>query len=194
MNCGQSPILCKIVINFLTSRSMSIKMNGVLSQRKMIPAGVPQGSCFSDILFLAYINDMPKHPGIFKSQFADDSLFYRTHNNCKLAAKTLNSYLRRITEFFTCWKLSICERKSEIINIVGKCSDANRKLRADAKKMVVKINDKTIPTVNSLRYLGQWFSKNASTKNHIDKAINKANITTSKLRHLLRSTKITCNV
>jgi len=194
MNLGLSPLLCKIIKSFLDGRSMSVAMNGVSSRRQIIRAGVPQGSCVSDILFLAYINDMPSHPGIKKSQFADDSLFYRTHKDCKLATKTFNSFLGRVSDYFKCWKLVICEKKSQMLNIIGRCSDTSRQLRSNAKKMNVHINGKNVEVVDSLRYLGQWFNKNAAAVCHIDKAICKANVATSKLRHLLRSNKISCNI
>lgn len=77
-----------------------------------------------------------------------------------------------------------------MLNIVGRYTDTNRRLRSDAKKMEVTINNTTIEKVDSMRYLGQWFMKNASAKSHIDKVLNKSNIATSKLRHLLRSSRI----
>lgn len=81
-----------------------------------------------------------------------------------------------------------------MLNVVGRCADTNRRLRSDTKKMEVKTNDLSIQKVDSLRYLGQWFCKNGSAKIHIEMAVKKSNIETSKLRHLLRSTHISGEV
>lgn len=190
MNFGLKPQLCKLIQSYLADRSMSVRMNGVFSARKNINAGVPQGSCVSDILFLAYINDIPSHPGINKSQFADDSLFYRTHKDPWLAQQTFNSYLQKVYDFFSCWKMKICEKKSQFLNVVGRCSDTGSRLRSKAKKMELKINNKKIEKVTSLRYLGMWFQQNATTKTHLDKTINKSNVVKSKIQHLLRNNRI----
>lgn len=157
-------------------------------------ACVPQDSCISDVLFLVYINDMPNHPGINKSQFADDSLFLRSHKNTRLAKRRFQSYLDRVCQFFKCWKMSICERKSRMINIIGLCTDTSYSLRKSTKEVEVKINGTKIESVKQMRYLGLWFSNNTSMKAHVDNAIRKSNIVVSKIRHLLRSAQINCNV
>lgn len=56
--------------------------------------------------------------------------------------------------------------------------------------MELKINNKKIEKVSSLKYLGMWFQENATSKTHLDKAINKSNVVKSKIHHLLRNNRI----
>lgn len=164
MLSGLSPVLCKIIQSFLADRLIDPFRSNQMECFHIAKTSVQarhKGVVFPTFYYLAYINDMPTHPGNNKPQFADDSLFYRTHRVCKLASKTFDSYFHRIAEFFNRWILDICERKSEMLNIVGRCTDTNRRLRSDAKTMQVTINKKKMEKVDSMRYLGQWFMKNS---------------------------------
>ena len=46
--------------SYLSNRVQYCRVNGVHSQIENIDIGVPQGSCFSPLLFLVYINDLPR--------------------------------------------------------------------------------------------------------------------------------------
>lgn len=58
--------------------------------------------------------------------------------------------MRRIFEFL---KMSICEKKSQFLNIIGRCA-ANT---TNVKETKIVINDKEIDKVKSIRYLGLWY-------------------------------------
>lgn len=52
--------LVKMIKSYLTERTFRVKVHGTLSEEKNIEAGVPQGGILSSILFLCYINDIPR--------------------------------------------------------------------------------------------------------------------------------------
>ena len=63
--------------SYLTTRTQSICVNGLLSQPQPIPFGVPQGSVLGPLLFIIYLNDLPLAVhGCSVELYADDTLIY----------------------------------------------------------------------------------------------------------------------
>ena len=71
--------LLKWFESYLIGRKQMVEINGSFSSWAYVKSGVPQGSVLGPILFLIYVNDMPKTVQDSKiAMFADDTKCYKT--------------------------------------------------------------------------------------------------------------------
>ena len=81
-------------------------LNGQVSARASVNAGVPQISILGPLLFLIYINDLPDDLSSNVNLFADDtSLFFVTHD-VNVSTRELNNDLKKISNWAFQWKMS----------------------------------------------------------------------------------------
>ena len=68
-----------ISLNYLSGRHPYVDYNGSKSRTNSISLSVPQGSIVGPLLFLIYINDLPKVSHVFSMlMYADDTTLYVT--------------------------------------------------------------------------------------------------------------------
>ena len=103
---------------WLLNRSFYVLVNGCSSPPTNVTTGVHQGLVLGSLLFLLYINDLPKALDCDKTSvrlFADDAILYRPINvltDCQL----LQNQLCRVTGWAEEWQLvfntNICTASS----------------------------------------------------------------------------------
>ena len=109
---------------FLENRRQKVVIRGYESDELDVLSGVPQGSVLGPILFLLFINDLPKCTTCPVCLFADDSKIYcrvpRVNNGkpeLEGAHEALQNDLKELHKWATKWKMSFNVNKCKIMHL-----------------------------------------------------------------------------
>ena len=135
-------------------------LNGVMSSRKVITCGVPQGSILGPLLFLTYINDM--HHSVMSSTVYhfDDTNLVCSSKNLKRLRKDLNKDLDLLYNWLCANRISINTGKTEFI--VFRPPRHNLDVR-----LTLKLNQKKLFESSKIKYLGLILDNKLNWKPHI---------------------------
>ena len=95
---GISGNLRNLFKSFLNNRFQRVVLNGQCSSWSSVLAGVPQGSILGPLLFLIYINDLPKGLQSSVKLFADDTSLFSTVYDPNMSADQLDEDLKKISD------------------------------------------------------------------------------------------------
>ena len=113
------PCFTKILTDYLTDRTASIRIDTHIGTPFPLLSGVPQGACLSPTLFSFYTQDMPPPaPHSEYIQFADDITQITTDTrNYRRAALHTQAAIESINTYENKWKIQTNISKFTIINI-----------------------------------------------------------------------------
>lgn len=149
--------------SYLTNRTQYVKVNKSVSSLCPLTVGVPQGSNLGPILFLLYINDLPKLKLNGKPRmFADDtSLSYEADDPDQLI-RQMSEDMTNLQDYFTENLLSLNLTKSKYMIF-----HSSRRRIPDHCEL--SINSQVIEKVEEMKYLGLTFDPNLTWRIHIER-------------------------
>ena len=102
--------------SYLSNRKQYVHINGEPSQLENITCGVPQGSVLGPLIFLIYINDLPRISEVLQFYlFADDTnIYYETESIDKLE-KIINKELKKLYTWLIVNRLSLNIKKTNFL-------------------------------------------------------------------------------
>ena len=102
--------------SYLTNRTQSVCVNGVVSDSQTIMFGVPQGSVLGPLLFIMYINDLPHVIRFCNIElYADDTLLYFASSNVSSIETNLTTDLENVINWLHSNFLILNLRKTKIM-------------------------------------------------------------------------------
>ena len=86
-----------MVQSYLSNRKQYVNWHGSNSEIETVSCGVPQGSILGPLLFILYVNDLPKVTNKFVSiLFADDTTILFERHNIHSIVTSLNYELSKL--------------------------------------------------------------------------------------------------
>ncbi|EYC26510.1 hypothetical protein Y032_0010g1193 [Ancylostoma ceylanicum] len=146
--------------SFLTHRTQSVIVNDAKSRPYESTSGVPQGTCLGPLMFLIYINDLPKAlpSGAFCSIYADDCKIYTIND-----VSTLQAALNALEQWSQYWDLSISMEKTFVMGF-GK----------NHPQVTFTINGAPLTKAHAIRDLGLTYTDTFDFGNYISDMVTKA--------------------
>jgi hypothetical protein len=164
--------------SYLSNRFQYVSIGSTASKLLRIKIGVPQGSILGPLLFIIYINDLPKISSLLSFLFADDTTLCSSHSDLNFLIEHVNQEFQKVVHYFRAHKLSIHPAKTKFIlfsnsnvahslpcNIVVNYNNAGNydpNLIFSLEKIT---NNATLPAV---KFLGIYIDPSLSFKYHIN--------------------------
>ena len=161
--------------NFLTGRTQRVTVNGCISDDTRVTSGVPQGTVLAPLLFLVYINDLPKNIVSSVKLYADDVLIYRTINS-EQDHMILQQDLNMLQEWADTWLMTFNPTKCEFIRVSHK---------KHPRICDYYIQDYPIKAATHVKYLGVTIDEHLSFNEHVNRIAHKANTVKAFYREIL---------
>ena len=144
--------------------------------------GVPQGSILGPLLFLIYINDLPKIKNKTSAPiiFADDTSILFTHSNPIDLSKNINTVFKTLNKWLRANELSLNFNKTNFLHFTTKT-----RISVNLK---IGYNNNFITSSTHTKFLAITMNNTLSWNSHIDSIMKKL----SRACYIIRNAKNAC--
>lgn len=148
--------------DFLAGRQQRVVVNDTRSNWSDVLSGIPQGSVLGPVLFLLFINDLPKSIDCNMLLYADDSKIYRSV--CEQGSvNILQDDLNNALDWSSTWQLPFNMNKCKVLHL------GNRNEHHE-----YTMGDHLLQSVTEETDLGIIMDKSLSFQKHVSVQVNKA--------------------
>ena len=175
--------------SYLHDRKQFVSVNGHSSTICKISCGVPQGSVLGPLLFLIYINDLPKSSKLLKFFLLTDdtNIYFQADDHTRLI-RTVRKELKKVKVWMDCNKLALNIEKTNFVLF-----HSSRKKATDL--IPLKLGKENIKRAKYVKFLGILVDEHLPWKYHICELRKKLSRTTGlffKLRHWIPLATLIC--
>jgi ribonuclease P/MRP protein subunit RPP40 len=114
---GVKDMLLKRIESFPVGRSQFVRIGSSISNSCAMLSGVPQGSVLGPVLFIMYVNDIPRPRSVSIKLFADDTNLYTVLQDDSIASAELQNCSDAICEWSNEWQLKLAPAKCIVMRI-----------------------------------------------------------------------------
>ena len=158
-NLGLRGNLPTFIKNFLSNRTIQVKIETYLSSKFALENGLPQGSIISVALFLIAINKMFKDCTETNNKlFCDDGCFWSQHTDLNIAETKIQNTLDKLTQWSKETGLRFSTQKSVYCIFTHK----------NTRNLNLTLYNDNLPRSFKIKYLGMTLDHKLNWKSHIE--------------------------
>jgi hypothetical protein len=201
---GVRGVALKWFTNYLNGRCQRVEIDGQLSDIEYITISILQGSILGPILFLCFINDLPRSTDMLSLLFADDTACLTSGPELKNVITKANMELQKLSQWFKANKMVVNVSKTKYIvfkpknkkieigpgegvifnnNDIGEINDNNKMFELDRI-----YDDNPIVSDRSFKLLGVYLDENLSFNhhcNHVSSKLAQSSYIINKVKNML---------
>ena len=163
------------ILDFLSQRSIRIKVGDVVSNELIVENDIPQGSVISPILFNIMVNDIydklgENNEGLL---YADDAVIWRRGRNISYINNKIQKDIHILEQWGVDWGFKLSVSKSQVAYFTRK--------KVPETYTIMLYNQQLVRS-EKFKYLGIWLDAKLTWKHHIDYIETKCKKVTNLMR------------